>query len=141
VLKRGEARGRFSPDPERWRGGQTQRFFWLNASAMAESLGVASSASGVAAELFVDAVPDVSTVPEEANDVGVDGSSGSWWPFGGTKRASESVFGPDGYIPVRKPLEAHMDFYVTRTTHATYSATWFTLSACGALLTFLKFRR
>ena len=40
---------------------------------------------------------------------------------------------------VRKPLDAHMDFYVKPFTHQAYAATWFTLSAAGVFLTWLRF--
>ena len=44
-------------------------------------------------------------------------------------------------VPVRKPLDAHMDFYVSPWHHVGYAATWFTLSAATLLMAAVKLRR
>ena len=44
-------------------------------------------------------------------------------------------------IPLRKQEGNYVDFRVSPLGHATYSATWFTLAACGAVLTRNRFKR
>ena len=44
-------------------------------------------------------------------------------------------------LPVAKPLDAYMDFYVSTWHHVGYAATWFSLSAATALMTMLRLKR
>merc|ERR1719353_2477615 len=44
-------------------------------------------------------------------------------------------------LPVAKRSAQFLEFYVTPFKHATYSATWFALSACCGILTYVRFFR
>eukprot|EP00941_MAST-03F_sp_MAST-3F-sp1_P001446 g1446.t1 len=137
VTRRGEERGRFSPDPELDKG----RHFWLDMKAIAEGFGVKEEKMKA---IFLDVVPEGEECLESA---GGGESSWWWWWLSGKNEGEKKDKQMDafrksgGFIPVAKPLDAHMDFYVTRGTHAGYSATWYSLSVCLFALTWLKFRR
>ena len=46
-----------------------------------------------------------------------------------------------GRFPVMKGLDEYKTFHVGTETHAMYAGTWFTLSACGAVMTWMRFLR
>ena len=45
-----------------------------------------------------------------------------------------------GNLPYLRPLDSVADYYVQPVTHLSYAVTWFSLSAIGFYMTYLRFK-
>lgn len=130
VMREPEKRNTFSPPSTPG----ARQFQWADLEAIAESMGWRPNTSLTGASDGLPALLDVCDISQS------DVNSMSSEINKSNSKSSQARRAPLVY-PVPKGVEDVQGFYVMPSQHLMYAATWFSLAACGAAMTRMRFKK